>query len=120
MPRYNPWVRDETIREDIMTTDRAGDFIALKEQLAELKQRHAVLEAKRTERESERNELLTSLREAGIDVENLEAEADRLRSEISQAFVEAESSVSLFSTQISEAEIAMGTKTVEPEIDVGA
>lgn len=105
-----------------MTTDRntAGDFIALKERLVELKQRHAVLAAKRTERESERNKLLGMLREEGIDVENLESERVRLESEISQAFVEAESSVSRFSQEISAAEIAMGTKTAETEIDVGA
>jgi len=103
-----------------MTTDPASDFIALKERLAELKQRHAVLEAKRAERQSEKDAILKNLREEGIDVENLESERERLESEISQAFVEAESSVSRFSQQISDAEIAMGTKTTEPEIDVGA
>jgi chromosome segregation ATPase len=85
------------------------EFSQLTERLQRGREKLAVLKAREQEKAQERNELMTELKGAGIDLENLEGERERLEKEIQADYDKAEALVSDFEQKLEQVGRKEGT-----------
>lgn len=101
-------------------TELEDQFRELDEKLAGLQRDRAVLAAKEEEKATRRSVLVEELTKAGVNVDDLPGEQQRLEAEAVAEYAEAEKEVGEFERKLGQVrELQQGLNVIEPEIDDG-